>query len=75
MSNVKERILGAVTVMSEHDANTLWKIIIDNFPSWDGIPEVEPDDVDIEMLKEAEHDPDCQSFVSSGEAMREIGLQ
>ena len=26
MSNIKERILGAVTVMSEKDANSLWKI-------------------------------------------------
>ena len=75
MSNVKERILGAVTVMSEHDANTLWKIIIDNFSSWEDIPEVEPDEVDAEMLKETERDPDCQSFVPSDEAMREIGLQ
>ena len=29
MSNIKERILGAVTVMSDNDANTLWKIIIE----------------------------------------------
>ena len=75
MSNIKERILGAVTVMSEKDAKTLWKIIIDNFPSWDDIDEVEPDEIDLAMLREAETDPDCQTFVSSEEAMKELGLQ
>lgn len=75
MSNIKERILGAVTVMSEKDANALWKIIIDNFPSWDDIGEVEPDDVDIAMLRETEVNPDCKIFVASEEAMKELGLQ
>ena len=75
MSNIKERILGAVTVMSEKDANALWKIIIDNFPSWDDIGEVEPDDVDIAMLRETEVNPDCKIFVSSEETMKELGLQ
>ena len=28
MSNIKERILGAITVMSDEDAHTVWKIIL-----------------------------------------------
>ena len=31
MSNVKERILGAVTVMSEEDASYIWNIIETTF--------------------------------------------
>ena len=61
MSNVKERILGAVTVMSEKDANTLWGIIIENFPSWNNIEEIEKN-------------PDCRNFISSEEALKELGL-
>ena len=57
MSNIKERILGAVTVMSEKDANSLWKIIIDNFSSWSDIEEIER-----------------KTFVSSDEAMKELGI-
>ncbi len=74
MSDVKERILGAVTVMSENDANTLWKIIIDNFSGWEKVEEIEPDETDMTMLKEIETNPDCKSFVSSEEAMKMLGL-
>ena len=72
MSNIKERILGAVTVMSEKDANSLWKIIIDNFSSWSDIEEIEPDKTD--MLNEIETNPECKTFVSSDEAMKELGI-
>lgn len=75
MSNVKERILGAVTVMSEKDATALWEIIIDNFSSWEDVEGVEPDEVDIAMLKDIETNPDCQTFISNDEAMKELGLQ
>lgn len=74
MSDVKERIVGAVTVMSETDANTLWKLIIDNFSEWENIEEIAPDETDIKMLQDIESNPDCQSFVSGEEAMKEIGL-
>ncbi len=74
MSSIKERILGAVTIMSEKDANTLWKIILDNFSEWENIEEIEPDEADLSMLKEIEENPDCKIFVSNDDAMRELGL-
>ena len=74
MSSIKERILGAVTVMSESDADALWKIIIDNFSGWKDIGEIEPDNVDLAMLDDIEKNPDCKKFVSSAEAMKELGL-
>lgn len=44
MSAVKERILGAVTIMDEDDAQMLWNIITETFGSgWGSIEEVMPD--------------------------------
>ncbi|NDO19501.1 hypothetical protein FMM68_07505 [Lachnospiraceae bacterium MD329] len=74
MSDVKERIVGAVTVMSETDANTLWKLIIDNFSEWENIKEIVPDETDVKMLQEIEADTDCHTFMSSDTAMKELGL-
>lgn len=74
MSNVKERILCAVTIMSEQDAATLWKLIINNFSSWNVIEEVEPDEIDRQLLAEAADDLECHEFISAAEAMRELGI-
>lgn len=70
MSAIKERILGAVTVMDDNAANELWQFIIQSFVGWDEIPEEMPDEDDIEMLAEMRIDPDCQSFVSEEEAAK-----
>jgi len=43
--------------------------------SWDNIEEVEPDEIDLTMLKEIEDDPDCHEFISAEEAMKELGIQ
>ena len=75
MSEVKNRILGAVTIMSEQDADTLWKIIIENFSGWSGVEEIEPDRTDSAMLEEIENNPDCKTYVSSDELMSELGLK
>ena len=64
----------AIKFLNRQDKGTKERII-DNFPSWDDIDEVEPDDVDIAMLRETEVNPDCKIFVSSEEAMKELGLQ
>lgn len=74
MSNVKERILGAVTVMSDNDANALWKIIIDNFSAWSDVEEITPDEMDCKMLNEIKTNKDCHTFVSQEEAMKELNL-
>lgn len=76
MSNVKERIIGAVTVMDEQDAVRVWNIIMTTFRQreWSNIPEALPDDVDLAMLAEIKTDPDCREFVSSEEAMKLLDL-
>ena len=63
MSNVKERLLGAITVMDEASANRLWQFVLELSDNrWDLIEEVEPDAADLEMIQEALSDPDCQTF-------------
>ena len=74
MSEIKARILGAVTVMSEEEASKLWKMIIKTFSAWDGIEEIKPDEVDTAMLEEIKNNPECKQFVTNAEAMRELGL-
>ena len=42
MSNIKERIFGAVTVMSEEDAQKVWDLILSTF-ALDNIEQIVPD--------------------------------
>lgn len=60
MSNIKERLLGAITVMTEADAYNLWLYIENQHKekNLDDIEEVEPDEVDLKMLDEYENDTD-----------------
>lgn len=76
MSNIKERIIGAVTVMNEEDAARIWKLITDTFQEkqWESIPVEEPDEIDINMIEEMKNDADCNEFVSSEQAMKMLGL-
>lgn len=64
MSNVKERLIGAITVMENEDAMQLWNFVLKmkGIMSWDDIEEIEPDDIDLQMIKAAENDPDCHDF-------------
>lgn len=76
MSAIKERIMGAVAVMNDNEAEIVWDLIIHNFPlcSWDNIETVAPDEWDRVMLREIHDDPDCKKFVSSEAALKELGL-
>lgn len=76
MSTIKERIIGAVTIMDEEDAALFWEMIQMTFQkrSLSSIPEEAPDDIDLAMLAEIENNPDCHEFISSEEALRELGL-
>ncbi len=76
MSAVKERILGAITIMDDVDASSVWNFIVQQFSnrSWDNIEEVTPDEWDRQMLQEIANDPDCHEFLSSQEAMKTLGL-
>lgn len=64
MTAVKEKIIGAITVMNDDDAEQFWELIVERFsrPSWDGIEEEAPDAIDLQMLEAIEKDPECRVF-------------
>lgn len=71
MTSIKERLLGAITVMSDEQAERLWEHIV-----WESIPEEAPDEWDLRMLKEIEEDPDCHAFASDEEVKQVLeGLE
>ena len=51
-------------------------MILANLPekSWGDIETVEPDECDKKMLADIKGNADCREFVSSEEAMKELGL-
>ncbi len=69
MTAVKEKIIGAVTVMDNTDAEEFWNIILDKYTpvSWDDIEEAEPDEIDMQMLQAIKNDPDCHEFTAESE--------
>lgn len=76
MTAIKERILGAVTIMNESDAEKVWDFMIHNLSprSWEDIEEVSPDDWDLKMLEDIEKNPDCHKFISQEELLKELGI-
>lgn len=73
MSNVKERLWGAITVMPEADAQRLWDIVTHLYDedAWIKIEEEEPDEIDLQMIRDIEANPDCQTFATE-EEVREL---
>lgn len=69
MTAVKEKIIDAVTIMNDSDAEKFWEIITQKFtPStWENIEEEEPDEIDLQMLKAIEDDPECHEFVKESD--------
>ena len=62
MNAIREKIYGTVSSIGSDG------IIKLDEAAWASIPEVEPDEFDLKMLREIEEDPDCQEFVKPGEA-------
>ena len=68
MTMIKEKIIKAVTVMNDNDAEVVWNLIVKKFPSsWDKIKEEAPDETDLQMLKEIEADPECHEFTKESD--------
>ncbi len=75
MSEIKARLIGAITVMDEAHAEKLWAYVEDLYSDggWDAIEEAEPDEVDMQMIQEAQTDPDCSSFATDEEVRTVLG--
>ena len=48
--------------------------MLNSFNDFLNIEEVEPDEVDLMMLKEIENNPDCHEFISQEELLKELNL-
>ena len=76
--SAKEKILTLLEVMPEHDAEVVFRYIVSRYQlspkTWDDVEEVEPDEIDLEMLDEIENNPDCKKFISSNELEKELNL-
>ena len=74
MSEVKERILGAVTIMSEKDAEKVWDLIRATFILANA-EEVAPSDEELKAIKAYEAgDPDYQPTLTQEEVLKELEL-
>ncbi len=69
MTAIKEKIVGAVTVMSDTEAEEIWNIILQKYKPvlWDDIEEEEPDAIDLQMLQAIEEDPECHEFTKESD--------
>ena len=75
MSIAKERIIGAITVMNEEEANELWELIKAKYAkNWDEIEIEEPDEWDRQMIKSVENNVDCQEFIPKEQVYDHLGL-
>lgn len=75
MSEVKANLIGAITVMDEDGAQRLWEIVkrMYSSSSWDAVENVEPDEIDLQMIREAQADPDCSTFAPDTEVRAVLG--
>ena len=63
---------------ADKDADIFWRIIQNHFTAPDlfaNIEDTEPDETDLAMLKEIEHNPDCHEFISQEELMKELNIE
>ena len=74
MSNVKERIIGAVTIMNEKDAQKVWELIQGTF-ILNNAEEVEPNPEELESIKAYQAgDPEYQPAISQADLIKELGI-
>lgn len=77
MSNVKERIIGALTVLSEEDAEKIWYFLEQNFSkkSWDDIEEIEPEEDEKMIINDyIEGKDEYQPAMTHSELLKELNL-
>ena len=72
METIREQVTGALAQMGELEVKKVWDIIQIVMPNA-VIPVVEPDEVDLAMIKEIKENPDCKEFVSGADAYSQLG--
>jgi len=75
MVSFKMQIYQAVEQMDDDTAFSVWDMLTRHFDTpgkkitWDDIEEVEPDEIDRQMLAEIENNPNCKEFISRDELL------
>lgn len=64
----------AIKFLQKQSRSTKERIVTAINSLLNGIEEIEPDKTDLEMLNEIETNPECKTFVSADEALKELGL-
>ena len=66
MSELKNRVISAISEMEDSRLEAVWYFITRlRGTSWDSIPEVQPDEWDIELLDKIASDAEFHTFFSS----------
>lgn len=74
MTAIKERIIGAITIMTDQDAEKIWNLIQTNF-KLEHLESVPPTDDDLYALQEYHNgNPEYTVSFSTDDVMRELGL-
>lgn len=79
MTAIKERLIGAITVMNEKDAQRFWHIIQEEFMgndiTSDGIETAEPTDEEIQIITAYENgDERYQPYITHEQVKKELGI-
>lgn len=75
MSNIKERIFGAVSIMSEEDAQKVWNLILSTF-ALNNIEQEYPDTEEQTALEAYQNgDPDYQPTISQEALLKQLNLK
>jgi hypothetical protein len=74
MTATKGAIIRTIELMDDSSADFVFDWLSKHFSvpqseqeAWDSIEEVEPDEIDLEMLREIDANPDCKIFISEKE--------
>lgn len=71
MSETKKILFDELTVMSEDEAMRILEYLIaGRRANWNNIPEEDPDEIDLAMLRDIEADPECKEFLSAEESRK-----
>ena len=74
MSNIKERIMGAVTIMSDQEAEKVWNMIQDVYKLYNA-EEVSPEPDEISAFHAYQSgDPEYKPSYSQDDLIKELGL-
>jgi len=77
MNFIKERLIGAITVMSVEEAEKLWNMILSDYSDieWESIGDVEPTEEETSIFKAYKSgDEEYQTTISHNELKKELNI-